>query len=275
VCCGSKIIENTGVYLYGSKLTQINMRIPYKKLLATGAAVASLLATFTPAALASENTKAQANKNFCANLINRENKTRNTIVEREQKLSTRKAERDARIAKQRTTQDSRLATTRGNGDEQRANQYTRLVGKATTDAQKAAVETYKKTITTAITARRTAVNTAIDTFQAGMDTALAGHKTALDAALALFKTSLATTTEKAKTDCAATTPDTKTIRQNYVKAVQDAHAKLKSDRAAIPGLSAQVNTLTSTRKAAVEKTFADFKTAADAAKLALKAAFGK
>lgn len=214
------------------------------------------------------------NTTACALFDKRSDSLEQRAAEKKAELSKKEEEQRSKLAKSREERTSKLEDTRENGEAARNEQYAKLLGKATTDAQKQAVTTYQNTMTAAIKTRQAAVDAAIAAFRAGVDAALAANKKAVDAAVKKFAAAVTAAESKAKADCAAGT-DPKTVKEQLKTSIEAARTQLEADRKAIAPLQDQINTLAKTRKTAVDKAFADFKKTADAAKAALKAAFAK
>ena len=226
------------------------------------------------AAPARRTTPTPTTTTFCANFDTQTTKLQTKAAEKEIELGKTREERSGKLAKSRESRDNKLEEAREKGSTARTEQYAKLLGKATTDAQKQAVATYQATITAAIATRQAAVNAAIASFQSGVDGLLAKRKTDTDSALKKFKDAVYAAEAKAKADCAAGV-DEKTIRQTLRTAVAAVRTQLQADRKVLTPMSTEIATLTKTRRAAVDKAFADFKATAETAKTTLKAAFPK
>ena len=171
----------------------------------------------------------------------------------------------------RDDHDAKLNDSREKQDERRAEMYMKLEALAKTDAQKAAVETFKETVEKAVDNRREAINEAIDAFRKDVDTLVASKKTTVNGSVDVFQSSVKAAFEKAKTDCANGT-DPKTVRETLAKSLQDARAQLQENRKSFESVNASVPALATAKKTAIEKARQDFKTTMEKARADLKAA---
>lgn len=206
------------------------------------------------------------NGNFCSRISSIEQKLADQITKAEAKQSTHQSERLGKIEKKESDIDSKRAIGRAEVDGKRVKNWNKMLTKASTDREKAAVEAYKTAISTAVTARRASVDNAIKAYRDGLTLVLANHKTAMDAAVATFKTSLDTAIAKAKADCAGGI-DSKIAKETFNKSSSDAKKALQTARKnaeTSSGLTAlkktrndAINAAVTTFKAATEKARAD------------------
>jgi hypothetical protein len=94
----------------------------------------------------------------------------------------------------------------------------------------------------------------------------------VDAAVAAYQSAVNAAGTKAKSDCAANV-DSKTIKNAYNDAVKAAHKKFQSDTKGALKLNPTIKALRDARRTAVKNAQATFKSAAQAARTTLKAAF--
>jgi len=235
---------------------------------------ASLFAQTSATGGTSSQTGATEAKRFCARVSALTSSVDKRLDGRLSKLSDAQGKRDKNIANRRTRRDERLKENRARWIGNRDAQFTKLEAHASTTEQKQAIEAFKMAITAAISTRHTAVDAAISAFRTGVDQAIAQRKTVVDAAIKTFEDSTKMALDKAKADCAAGS-NPEVVRQTLMTSMKNARTKLQSDRKAVDTIGTNLTQLTATRKAAVDKAFADFKTAAEKARKDLKAALGK
>lgn len=217
-------------------------------------------------------TTSRLGEAFCSRLTTFNTAKETKLAEWDNKLSAKRAEREGIIEKRHAERDIKLAEKRADLDSRRLAGYEKLLGKATTDEQKAAVEKFKLSIEAAVVVRRSAIDVAVTDFRTGIDKAIADRKAGMDAALATFKASIKTAEAKAAADCAAGV-DPVTVRTNLKNSIAAARDKFKTDREAVVKVSDQVKALNTVRKAAFDKAFADFKATVELARNELKAVF--
>lgn len=232
-----------------------------------------------PAAASSEGARkdfkvrAPIAKGICANVNKLSDEIGQKMINGQAKLERIKASSSIILADRQGKRDAQLAASRATWSAKRDIQFIKLERRASTTAEKAAVAAYKAAMTTAISAREAAVNKAIADYRTGLKEKMAVRQTALNAAITTYKNAADAAFAKAKLDCASST-DYKVVNNALKAALKAAQDKFKADREAIEKLGPDVKALTETKKTAIEKAVSNFKTAADNAKVALKAAFG-
>ncbi len=218
--------------------------------------------------------KPAADRGFCARIENLESAVDKKFDERKAKLDTRRGERMTKLDERQGKVDARRLEHRSKGDANRTDHYGKLLERATTEAQKQAVENFKAAVEGAVAARKTAVDAAVQAFRGGLDQAIADRKAKVDTAVSGFDTARDAALAKAKADCAGDM-EPKTARESYMQSMKAAREKLNADRKAIDILKKSSEGLITARKTAVETEMADFKAAIEKARQDLKAAFGQ
>jgi hypothetical protein len=209
---------------------------------------------------------------FCSRLATINTAKDIKLIELENRLIAKRSEQEDKITKNKVSNENALAQKRIEQDTKRLAGYEKLLGHATTDEQKAAVEKFKSTVEALVIARRAAVDAAIAIYRSGMEKLITDRKAGMDVALATYKAAIKAAEQKAATDCAAGI-DPLTVRTNLKSAADAARAAYKSEREIVKKISDQVKTLGDARKAAFEKALNDFKVALETAKNELKAVF--
>lgn len=232
--------------------------------------------SFLPVFAFAEGTtthETKTEKGFCTRISTVSTKIADQITTTEARQLKNQQDRANKITKKESDADAKRAEGRTTADGKRAGNWDKMATKATTDAQKAAVATYKQAIQDAVTARRTAVDTAVKTYRDGLTTAMTGHSTAIEAAMATFKTSVTTAVTKAQADCTAGVAS-KTVSASFNKAVADARVILKDAKKAAETASG-LTALKQTRDTAIKAAEATFKTATEKARADLMLALKK
>ena len=174
----------------------------------------------------------------------------------------------------RDTRDAKLGDGRSEADAKRSEMYAALEGKADTDAKKAAVAEFQKTVEAAVDTRREAFDDALQAFRTGADALLSDRQEDMQGAADQFEAAMKAALDKAKSDCEAGTAPA-TVRSNFQTALVAAHKALQEDRSNSEKISTEIRALADTRHAAVEKAMNDFKTTVEAAAAKLKAVLGE
>ncbi len=187
-------------------------------------------------------------------------------------LETKRGERSSDLSTKRGEIDNERDAARSKADSERQQQYDTLMAKATTDAQKAAVEEFKTTVEQAVATRRSAQDAARQAYRDGVDAVLSGQKATIDAGLTDLQAAIESAIEKAKASCLAGTSvdEVKATLESDLKTARDT---FKAARESNTGVSDQIKALEETRKAAVQAAVDEFKSTVAAAKTTLELAF--
>lgn len=233
------------------------------------AGLAFVLSLISPVASFAQTNR--LNTAFCSRIDQIIAPIEQRMTDREAKLEAKKQEIDANLAKRQADRIGRLSDYRDTHDDNREAQYAKLEAKATNDVQKQAVASFKTTVETAVATRRTALDSAISAVKQSVNQSIETRRTAVTTATSEFKNAKSTAIAKAKADCSAGV-DAKTIRETFRASMKAAQDKFKSDYQAIEKLRGSFESVRDTRKQAVEKALADFKTTMEKAGSDLKAA---
>jgi hypothetical protein len=237
----------------------------------TGALVLGMLA---PAFAFADTTTAPkvTSKNFCSSLSSIHDRTLNNVTGNEsdlmQKLENRLGEKSIRW----TTLDQKLSDKRIKGDQDKAARYAKMYTRAKTDAQKAALDTYKAATEKAVTDRRTAVDAAIKTFRDSVNTIFTGTNGSTKTAYEAFKASIETAFTTAQSDCTAAIKKPADIRSAFETSVKAARKVLET-AVNTPDIRNQVTALATTRKTSFTAAESAYKDAMTKAHTDLRTAF--
>lgn len=251
-------------------------KLNFDKLLPASLTAALLLTILVPemslAKTASQATPAGVP--FCSRIAQYALQIDQNLANRQAKLHAAQQNRLTNLQNRDNNNDTKLADLRKQWDQNRDQQFAKLEARATTDAQKQAVQTFETTIRAAITARRSAIDAAIETFRTGLAQVLTQRQTKVATAISSFQTSVDAAINKAKSDCGSGM-DPKTVRAAFIASLKTARTQFQTDRQAIDKLATNVQPLVTARRTAIEAAVQTFKTAAEQARTALKTAFGE
>lgn len=221
-------------------------------------------------------TEIQANQQgaFCSRFAESTGKIGNNLMDRYSKFEARQGNRMNILETNRGEREAKLEGSRSQADERRNEMYQKLEARAKTDAEKTAVEEFKKTVEAAIDTRRAAVDAAIAQFRKDVDAAISGRKDDMESAAADFKSAVEAAMNKTKADCEDGT-DPETVRSNFKNSLQVARTALQNDRQGADKVGEQVRTSAEVRRVAVKKTLDEFKATVGSARFELKQAFGE
>jgi len=170
--------------------------------------------------------------------------------------------------------DTNLSANRDAAKQKRQAMYDKLMERATTDAQKAAVTQFETTIEAAVTERQTSIDAAIKEFRTSVASLRDSKKSTLTEGVDTFKQAVQAAASAATSQCEAGT-DPKTVRQDFQTALQSARTKLQSARQSVDTTKEGISALAQTREGAIQTAFKTFQTQIDAARAELKKAFSE
>lgn len=208
--------------------------------------------------------------NFCAKVGNI--KIDQDIADQVSRLQKDYQTKTAQIKHDRSERDANKREDRSDHNANLKQHYDQLRAKATTNTQKAAVETFITAVTAANTARQAAVDAAVKAFQDGVDKIVTARKTALIPVLNTYYISVKAAISQAKSACAVSGSSSTTVRNTFVATLKTARAQMQTEKQAINKLETTIKDLTAIKKTALTKASNDFKTAVTAAKTDLKQA---
>ncbi|MEK7575561.1 MAG: hypothetical protein AAB491_00530 [Patescibacteria group bacterium] len=251
------------------------MKTAFKKIIISVAITPMITTLILPSVVFAQriqNNNIKRDTAFCLKISDTLTNIENRTDEREAKIKERIGARQSNIDERREKRDDRLAEFRQKRDENRNEHFQKLMEKAQTDAQKQAVIQFQIDINNAITARKTAIDKAISDFRQSIDNAISSRKVSVDSLVSTYKNSIKEDFNKAKTDCdnGVATSEIRTTLRASLKGLRE---KFENDRKNLDKVNDSIDSLITAKKAAFEKAISDFKTAVQAAKEKLKAAF--
>ncbi len=211
--------------------------------------------------------------NFCSRLEAGIQKTGKEFNRLNDDLKTRREEQGKKLEERRGNIDQRFDDSREKWESNRQENFDKLMARATTDGQKAAVEAFKTTIQSALKTRYAAVDAAREAYRKAVDELIAGRKTTLESAKNTLKSATDAAIAKAKADCAVEGANGATIKQAFHDALKVAQDAFKTSTQSIEKPNDALQNLIDTRNEAIRKAHEAFKVTQEAALKTLKAAF--
>lgn len=211
---------------------------------------------------------------FCTNFPSTFSKVNDSISNLQTKLTTAWNQRSQKIASNDAKWDQAIAADQAKWASERKTQFSDLQAKATTDAQKAAVQTYINTMTTAINTRETANAAARSAYRTAVQNLLSSQQSTISAQLTTFSNAVNAAEAAAQSGCTSS-PTENNNRMIFVAAMKAARLAYVSDRKGDSGLTSQVKALAATRDSAIKTNDQNFEAVAKTAAGFLKAAFAE
>lgn len=196
------------------------------------------------------------------------------ITDRKEKIQDRWQQIDNTLFQRRDERDTKLTEFRSTRDEARQAAYAKLEAKATTNEEKAAVQTFKTTTEAAVATRKAAIDDAISSLRKALDNAKTNHRDAVDTAITQFTNAKSTAISQAKTACSSNV-DGQTVRETLRNDLKVARDQFRTDRQAIVKLRGSFETIRDEKKASVQTAVSNFQATMETAKATLKAAFNQ
>jgi hypothetical protein len=211
-------------------------------------------------------------KNICTLYSNKFSKATGKIADNQIKLDSMRAEQLSKLGKNQADYDQKLSNIRITADQKRATQIVKMIGKASTSEQKAAVETFNAAITKALADRRSTVDSATTAYRTALDKVLTDRKTSINQATATYKAAVEAAYAKASSSCQSAV-DKKTITKTLNADLKAAKDKFNSDRQSVDKFRSLIAPLLKTRQQAINNAVKAYNKAVEDARVALKAAF--
>lgn len=209
---------------------------------------------------------------FCSALADTKAKLETKVVEKEAAVTTYLDTLPEELENERNGRDAKLEEARSEADQLRSEGYAKLMDRADGDNEKDAVEDYQKRVEEAVDDRRDAIDRAIVEFRTGTDALIVKRKGAMQSARDTFKASFTAAVAKVETDCTNGVA-TATILSNFKASLENAQAKLASDKKAAESMQGEMKKLAETRKTSVAAAVKTFQAELAAANAELKQAF--
>ena len=171
-------------------------------------------------------------------------------IEIRTKLSARLNERMARVAVARQATDVKRLDAEGT-----------LLAKASSEAQKAAVDEYIAALNDAMRARRSAADAAVASYRAALDAEIQAREGLVKSALDIFLTDGDFAISQAKADCASGTAKPLDIRINYIAHMNSARSKMVNSIKSIESRKDALLLLINARKADIAEAVTSFTSA--------------
>lgn len=203
-------------------------------------------------------------ENFCLRLDNINTKLAEQIKKAEEKQSLYQTNRTEILNKKESEVDAKKAQNRTTIDEKRVKNWDKMISKAKTDEQKAAILKYKTTIENAIKTRRVLVDSAISNYRNGLSGTVSSHTTTTDVAIKTFEKSVNDALSQAKNDC-ANKIDSKNVNATFVQKINEARKTLQQSKQEVETNTA-IKELKKTRDEIITNAEKDFKATIEKAK---------
>jgi len=166
---------------------------------------------------------------------------------------------------------SEVDTRRADNEVKRNNQLEELSKRATTDAQKAALEAFRTSMNTALTERKKTVDAILLAHRTDIDKVVAARKTGAGEALVTLKADIEAVKTQAKSDCTNNIAGD-TVRTNLKNAIQKAQEKFRETMKSLEKVKDVSEASRETRKQELQKAEDTFKKSVEDARNNLKAA---
>ncbi|MSR76558.1 MAG: hypothetical protein EXS68_03125 [Candidatus Ryanbacteria bacterium] len=241
--------------------------------------IAATLVAFTlagPLGAAAQNatsTPSGNGKDFCGRLGTVSTNLEKRISNREEQFRRHKDNRLETFLKHASSTAERLDGTRDKWDENRKEQYTKLLERADTDAKKQAVEKFRAAMDGATAKRRAAIDAAIKTFQADVKGMLGSRKGGLEKAAADFRTGEQAAIKVAQDACKEG-KNIKTTRETLNRKLQSLQRNFEGDRRDANRLGVGLDGLARKRTEAFREAREAYESAARKARQDLKTVLG-
>ncbi len=211
---------------------------------------------------------------FCTNLSSKDSTSGADLTALEAKLTTAQTNRKTTFTNNWAKWSQTLTTDQTNWNADRQADFAKLMAKATTPAEQAAVTTYENAIESAINTRETANASARTAYQNAILALLNNQASTVNGQVQTLGSAISSAVSAAQASCTADSSNGVSIRTTFIAALNTAHMAFQSDRNGDGTLKTQIQALAQTLKNTTSDNDIAFQTAANTATTALKSAFG-
>jgi hypothetical protein len=209
--------------------------------------------------------------NFCTRLAIAKSVVNGLVTKAEATRGTVRTDILNKLKDRKTQRATQIQKNRDNAKAAFEAAVVKIEAKATTDAQIAAVATFKTTVETAISTRQAAVDAAVAAYQASLTQLVGAREDVIKNAAATMKSSVAAATATAQASCTAG-DDPVTIRTTLITSIKTASETFRgSVSVKVNGsMAQQLKDIAQTRDAAIKAANEAFRTTIQKAKADLK-----
>jgi hypothetical protein len=239
----------------------------FKKSLIVGLSLAAVVSS--PSLMLAQDKAIIAPADFCKRFDEIETKITTDLNSKEKDILTARLASDTLLQTGWAKEDADQKDARAKEDIERSKQFDSLDATATTDEQKASVESFKKTVAEAISAERKTIDDAIAAYRSDFLKTTEVRKNLVDEILSSYKDSTLSAIEKAKAGCTAKKDPLKT-RETFKDTLKNIDDKLQNDKTEVDKTEADFQNLGDTKEATLNLAEENFKTTIDKASSDLK-----
>lgn len=193
-----------------------------------------------------------SNSAFCTNLPTRLNTINSSVSNLSDKTSQAWSQQDQRQTANWQTVDQKVITVRQQADTTRSTNFAKLTARATTDAEKQAVQTYESSVSSTVTTRRSAFDTTRQDFRTGVTSVISTRRSTVVSQLNQFKSSVSSAVSMAEATCSDNSTSGAVARTTLVASLKTARVTFQSGRTGDDKIGPQIQQLAATRKAAFQ-----------------------
>ncbi|HEV8601221.1 MAG TPA: hypothetical protein VGQ87_01330 [Patescibacteria group bacterium] len=242
------------------------------KQIAVALATLGLLASPLFALAANEKSTAASNTGFCSGVSNIGSQLNAKLTQLETERGQNQTGILAQLKQRQDQRDQDEQKLRDNAKTRFEDDTSQIEASATTDAEKAAVATFKSTVESAMTTRKAAVDAAMQTFKTAQQQLVGTRQDAIKTAVTAYKNAVAAAITKAQLDCTAHVASA-TVRQTFLSNLKTARTTFQEAIQGLDKIGQQMKILAQTRNEAVRAANQAFKATVEQARQTLKAAF--
>jgi hypothetical protein len=207
----------------------------------------------------------------CGRISQIEARVKETRANRFSKVTARWSERAKNLEEKIQEQDKKMEGRRAKWETYRNEAFAKLEEKAKTDEQKAAVTVCQTAVKEAVATRQAAVDTARNRYREAVAQRIQERESEIKKAYEDFNTAADAAFSKAKANCKDGDSVLVTLKEDLAKARATFRTQIENTER----VRGNVDDLKATRKTAIDKAIADFKTSMEKAREELKKVLGE
>ncbi len=234
--------------------------------------MAVLLVVLVPLQARAQTSNADRAVLLCGMLDSRKQEITAKLSEQKAKLKTAEDEQKNNRTTQRSAADSEIAAVRDGADKTRAEAQGRMLDKARSDEQKAAIAAYKQVVEQAVATRRAAFDAARSDFRQSVDGLQNNYQGTVDSRIGNLESTVDQAFVEAGQYCRRSRAASEGSREAFISSLKQARLDYNEYRRTRQDTTAKIKELILERDAAFKAAMQTFQQSMEQARSTLKAA---
>ncbi|MEK7585701.1 MAG: hypothetical protein AAB477_00480 [Patescibacteria group bacterium] len=173
------------------------------------------------------SSQSGADGNFCGKIEDLRAKYAEQIAKLQENSSRSDFGREDELIKKESDLNAKLSSSRADIDNKRIKNWDKILKKAKSVSERAAVEKYQGVVSNAVLERRESIDKAVETYRNGLVSTMNTHSKTINDSILGFKSSVNEALSKSKASC-LTKVGSKNAKDDFNRMINDAKRKLEN-----------------------------------------------